>query len=203
MKKRNLAALLIASSFMMLTLAGCSVTAESDALPSAKAESEVQTDADENNAPEEDFSAEIVANKPSNPSEADASFEYNGKTITYSSDGLETIKTALGKPTMEDQAPSSDDPSDKLYTYGDSPNSIDLTEIGGKLATISIYDSSLKTARGISIGSTSADVIAAYGDAETTKLDGSTEIDYDFGSYTLIFFLDKSDKVKCILYGDE
>lgn len=202
MKKRNLTAIIIASSIMMLSLVGCSVTAESDEQPSAKAESEAQTDADANNTPEENFSAEIINNKPTDPSEADASFEYDGKTITYSIDGLEAVKTALGKPDMEDQQPSSDDPNDKIYTYGSYPDSVDISEIGGKLANITIYDSNLKTARGISIGSTDKDVIAAYGDAEITKIDGSTEIDYDFGDYTMIFFLD-NNKVKAIFYGNE
>ena len=104
---------------------------------------------------------------------------------------------------MEDQAPSSDDPSDKLYTYGEFPNSIDLTEIGGKASTITIYDTSIKTSRGISIGSTYKDVIAAYGDAELSKLDGSNEIDYAFDNYVLIFFFDNNEKVKAILYGEE
>lgn len=212
MKKRNITAIIIASSIMMLSLVGCGVTAESDDGVSKGSESEVsvgtesespESTAAETPDEEEDFSSELVTYKPSNPTAADASFEYNGNTITYSKDDIEKIKSALGKPTLEDQAPSSDDPSDKLYTYGEFPNSIDLTEIGGKASTITIYDTSIKTSRGISIGSTYKDVIAAYGDAELSKLDGSNEIDYAFDNYVLIFFFDNNEKVKAILYREE
>ena len=200
MKKRNLTTILIASSVMMLSLAGCGVTAGSEPETSVGAESEAKTD---ETPVEEEFSDEkLTYHKVNNPSAEDASFEFNGNTITFTDD-LETVKTALGKPSSEDQASNSDDPSDRTYSYGEYPNVVELTVIGGKMDSIMIYDSSIKTSRGISMGSTAEDVIAAYGDAEVSKLDGSTEIDYDFGNFMMIFFVDKSNKVDAIYYGNK
>ena len=83
MKKRNITAIIIASSIMMLSLVGCGVTAESDDGVSKGSESEVsvgtesespESTAAETPDEEEDFSSELVTYKPSNPTAADASF---------------------------------------------------------------------------------------------------------------------------------
>lgn len=206
MKKRNLSAIIIASSVMMLTLAGCGVTAESDAGVSKGSEAEVsaeaKADAPEATEDEGDYTDGVIANKPSNPDAADLSFEYNGTTISIT-DAPDKIKSALGKPSNEEEAPNSDDPADRMYTYGTDPDTIDLTVIAGKTDAIIIYDSAIKTSRGISIGSTDKDVIAAYGEAEATKLDGINDIEYNFDGYTLTFFLDKNSKVDAIGFINE
>ena len=194
MKKRNLTAIIIASS-MMLTLAGCGVTAEPDSGNSNGSEVSVSSEAE---APEDEGTG-IIENKPSASDGNDAAFEYNGKTVSFTDD-LETIKSNLGEPSFEDEAPSSDDPKDRMYTYGTDPDTVDLTVIGGKADAIIIYDSNIKTSRGVSIGNTDKEVIDAYGEGKESKLDGSNEIDYDFGDYTLIFFLENK-KVKAIGYA--
>ncbi|MBO4913401.1 MAG: hypothetical protein J5504_11840 [Butyrivibrio sp.] len=195
MKKRNLTAIIIASS-MMLALAGCGVTAEPDSGNSTESEVSVSSEAE---APEDEGTG-IIANKPSAADASDATFEYNGKTVSFT-DSFDTIKSALGEPSFEDQAPTSDDPKDKMYTFGDDPDAIDVSVIDGKTDSIIIYDSNIKTSRGVSIGNTDKDVISAYGEGEASKLDGSNEIDYDFGDYTLIFFLEKNNTVKAIGYA--
>lgn len=194
MKKRNLTAIIIASS-MMLTLAGCGVTAEPDSGNSNGSEVSVSSEAE---APEAEGTG-VIENKPSTSDGNDAAFEYNGKTVSFT-DSFDTIKSALGEPSFEDQAPTSDDPKDKMYTFGDDPDTIDVSVIGGKTDSIIIYDSNIKTSRGVSVGNTDKDVTAAYGEGEASKLDGSNEIDYDFGDYTLVFFLEKNNTVKAIGY---
>ena len=86
------------------------------------------------------------------------------------------------------------------FVHIDDPDTIDVSVIGGKTDSIIIYDSNIKTSRGVSVGNTDKDVTAAYGEGEASKLDGSNEIDYDFGDYTLVFFLEKNNTVKAIGY---
>ena len=90
MKKGNLTAIIIASS-MMLTLAGCGVTAEPDSGNSNGSEVSVSSEAE---APEAEGTG-VIENKPSTSDGNDAAFEYNGKTVSFT-DSFDTIKSALG-----------------------------------------------------------------------------------------------------------
>ena len=191
MKNRIITFLL--ASTMIISLVGCGDAASAPANEPAATETSSETEnetADETSTTVETKSADA----------SDASFEYNGKTVSVLDD-LETVKANLGTPTEEQPSPFSDNSSDKLYVFGSDPDTIDLATLDGKVQSISVYDYKIKTTKGIGIGSTEEEVLTAYGNSgEKTEADGETDILYELGKYSIDFYFDRNSKVITIIY---
>lgn len=187
MKNRIITFLL--ASTMIISLVGCGDAASAPANEPAATETSSET-ADETSTTVETKSADA----------SDASFEYNGKTVSVLDD-LETVKANLGTPTEEQPSPFSDKSSDKLYVFGSDPDTIDLATLDGKVQSISVYDYKIKTTKGIGIGSSEEEVLTAYGNSgEKTEADGETDILYELGKYSIDFYFDRNSKVITIIY---
>lgn len=191
MKNRIITFLL--ASTMIISLVGCGDAASAPANEPAATETSSETEnetADETSTTVETKSADA----------SDASFEYNGKTVSVLDD-LETVKANLGTPTEEQPSPFSDNSGDKLYVFGSDPDTIDLATLDGKVQSISVYDYKIKTTKGIGIGSSEEEVLTAYGNSgEKTEADGETDILYELGKYSIDFFFDRNSKVISIIY---
>ena len=191
MKNRIITFLL--ASTMIISLVGCGDAASAPANEPAATETSSETEnetADETSTTVETKSADA----------SDASFEYNGKTVSVLDD-LETVKANLGTPTEEQPSPFSDNSSDKLYVFGSDPDTIDLATLDGKVQSISVYDYKIKTTKGIGIGSSEEEVLTAYGNSgEKTEADGETDILYELGKYSIDFYFDRNSKVITIIY---
>jgi hypothetical protein len=191
MKNRIITFLL--ASTMIISLVGCGDAASAPANELAATETSSETEnetADETSTTVETKSADA----------SDASFEYNGKTVSVLDD-LETVKANLGTPTEESSSPFSDNPSDKLYVFGSDPDTIDLATLDGKVQSISVYDYKIKTTKGIGIGSSEEEVLTAYGNSgEKTESDGETDILYELGKYSIDFYFHRDGKVISIIY---
>lgn len=191
MKNRIITFLL--ASTMIISLVGCGDAASAPANEPAATETSSETEnetADETSTTVETKSADA----------SDASFEYNGKTVSVLDD-LETVKANLGTPTEEQPSPFSDNSGDKLYVFGSDPDTIDLATLDGKVQSITVYDYKIKTTKGIGIGSSEEEVLTAYGNSgEKTEADGETDILYELGKYSIDFFFDRNSKVITIIY---
>ena len=191
MKNRIITFLL--ASTMIISLVGCGDAASAPANEPAATETSSETEnetADETSTTVETKSADAY----------DASFEYNGKTVSVLDD-LETVKANLGTPAEEQPSPFSDNSSDKLYVVGSDPDTIDLATLDGKVQSISVYDYKIKTTKGIGIGSSEEEVLTAYGNSgEKTESDGETDILYELGKYSIDFYFDRNSKVITIIY---
>ena len=193
MKNRIITFLL--ASTMIISLVGCGDAASAPANEPAATETSSETEnetADETSTTVETKSADA----------SDASFEYNGKTVSVLDD-LETVKANLGTPTEEQPSPFSDNSGDKLYVFGSDPDTIDLATLDGKVQSITVYDYKIKTTKGIGIGSSEEEVLTAYGNSgEKTEADGETDILYELGKYSIDFFFDRNSKVITIIYAN-
>ncbi len=190
--KNRLITFLLAST-MIISLVGCGDAASAPANEPAATETSSETEnetADETSTTVETKSADA----------SDASFEYNGKTVSVLDD-LETVKSNLGTPTEESSSPFSDNSSDKLYVFGSDPDTIDLATLDGKVQSITVYDYKIKTTKGIGIGSSEEEVLTAYGNSgEKTESDGETDILYELGKYSIDFYFHRNGKVISIIY---
>lgn len=193
MKNRIITFLL--ASTMIISLIGCGDAASAPANEPAATETSSETEnetADETSTTVETKSADA----------SDASFEYNGKTVSVLDD-LETVKANLGTPTEEQPSPFSDNSGDKLYVFGSDPDTIDLATLDGKVQSITVYDYKIKTTKGIGIGSSEEEVLTAYGNSgEKTEADSETDILYELGKYSIDFFFDRNSKVITIIYAN-
>lgn len=191
MKNRIITFLL--ASTMIISLVGCGDAASAPANEPAATETSSETEnetADETSTTVETKSADA----------SDASFEYNGKTVSVLDD-LETVKANLGTPTEESSSPFSDNSDDKLYVFGSDPDTIDLATLDGKVQSITVYDYKIKTTKGIGIGSSEEEVLTAYGNSgEKTEADGETDILYELGKYSIDFYFHRNGKVISIIY---
>lgn len=196
MKNRIITFLL--ASTMIISLVGCGDAASAPANEPAATETSSETDVAETGTETTDTASTTVETKSADAS--DASFEYNGKTVSVLDD-LETVKANLGTPTEEQSSPFSDNSDDKLYVFGSDPDTIDLTTLDGKVQSITVYDYKIKTTKGIGIGSSEEEVLTAYGNSgEKTEADGETDILYELGKYSIDFFFHRNGKVISIIY---
>ena len=194
--KNRLLTFLVAST-MTFSLIGCGDAASTTANEPAATETSSETEAAETAPETADATSTAVETKSADAS--DASFEYNGQTISVLDD-LETVKANLGTPAEEQPSPFSDNSSDKLYIFGSDPDTIDLATLDGKVQSISVYDYKVKTTKGIGIDSTEEDVIAAYGNSGEKSDSGiETDIMYELGKYSIDFFF-KNGKVTAFIY---
>ena len=215
MKKRKTAAILMAS-VMMLALMGCGSTDNGVTTETAtegtsvatsvtdKEEKKVDTASESSSKPEVKQEAK---KEKTEVSAADASFEYNGQTVSILDDVQTTLGT-LGTPTQEKPSPFSNNGEDVSYVYGSDPNTIEYMSLkveGDELVPDSfiIYDKNVKTSKSVGIGSTEAEIKAAYGDPDNVSKDASSyELAYDFGNFALGFDFDKKKKVNAIIYSN-
>lgn len=205
MKKKMMICLM--ASAMMFTLVGCEVPEIEELSDIGEMiESELSSDSDfsieelfeESSAEgssdemtEEESAAEATSEEPMVP---DNSFEYNGKTVSVNDD-IDTILSVIG--TEENQT---GDESGNIY-YIDTDRMVLFTEeVDGvkSLGQLTIHDENVKTARGISVGSTEEEVRAAYGEPSSETMEGSHILNYDFEDCGITFALD--EKVVAITY---
>ena len=221
MKKKTTIAILLATT-MMLALMGCGSastdTSSSDAASVAEVntDSESNTSGDTNNEANADASSDSASTDSSEAAStttasSDASFEYNGQTLSI----LDDLQTTLDKLNSafpnEAQEISNEKTASGLNGYSyDSVNGgeaqIDILTFDNNgtqtVGQIAIIKESFKTSKGIGIGSSSDDIIKAYGEPTTKNKLGNgiaSLYKYKFGNYNLAFFVDDG-KVDSINY---
>lgn len=178
------------------TVAAVSSDTETDVLTTASESTIPDTTASESTAKATDAptqaptSPQTAANdKPSTGSfsSGDLSVSINGVRMRPNT-AWSSYSDSLGSPSSVTQAPSCHfDGMDNIYEYGGF--SIYTYRSGGEdyVYDIEISSSSIATDKGIRVGSSADDVLAAYGDGYATYSDAM--IEYRSGSQSLYFSL--------------
>ena len=123
----------------------------------------------------------------------DDAIEYNGVTVSINDESMDNVFAAFGEPENTEA-----DRPGYYYTFdsglvGVSSNIInELSEEDRQEYPdlISIKDENIKTSKGISVGSTEEEVIAAYGKTEAISFDSMNILNYSFDNYTMAFVID-------------
>ncbi|RKM55598.1 hypothetical protein D6853_08565 [Butyrivibrio sp. X503] len=184
MKTKTTMAILTASA-MMLALMGCG-----DSVGSASAFEGIS--AEETTSPTETDTTDAAESPakatPSDITDADASFEYNGQSVSIFDDD-KTIHDVFGEEIPD--YTYSDDKNVTHCSFGTKEDSVGYSvwdNNGEKYPlTLTVCDKNVKTSKGIGIGNTKDEVIAAYGDSYTVAPNMEDGIIYDFGSFTMDF----------------
>lgn len=139
--------------------------------------------------------------------QADPSFEYNGKTVSFTDDPqtvVEAIKSVAELADEVDGAESSGktydfDKNGENYNLSISTSADEGNEIIGSML---VNGGEFKTSKGIGIGSKAEEVEAAYGNPnERTKLKKEEIYAYKCDGYSFSFTI-KGGQVKSILYSN-
>ena len=196
----------LAASAMMLTLVGCGTSAEALSTSEGLSIEEItaSTEASSDTASDvgsTESSADAAAESSSTAitvdlSEADASFEYNGKTISVFDDD-KTLKGALGEEIPD--YTYTNDMNITYSSYGTKEDSVSYSvwNNNGEMLPLDlgICDKNIKTSKGIGVGNTKDEVIAAYGDSYTVATYSDNTLEYDCGSFKISLDFDKEDKL--------
>lgn len=131
---------------------------------------------------------------PGEMSWKDLAAEINGVTYTAFDEAAELL-AGLGKPVFFSEAPSClFEGTDKTYEYNDVVI-YTIPKDGGELIDgIDLVSGKYKTSRGITVGSTRAEVIAAYGDPFSADIDLVYITDQSLG--------DASARITIVFDGD-
>ena len=201
--KRRTSFLLI--SAMALALVGCGNESTDTVSVSVEASTaEVMAATKEATTPNDISSVEASVEPVSKTNSEEACFEYNGNTISVLDDTKTTL-TALGTPTKSEPSPYLDSES---YYFGTEPDTIEYSafKLSNKTEApdyIVINDKNVKTSKGISIGNTEKEITSAYGKpseiADFPEVD-IYDLDYDMGSFSITFSLDKDKKLTHFSY---
>lgn len=201
MKKRSLAAIMMASA-MMLALMGCgSSTSETttETTPETTAEQTTESSA---NTEDADISTENDPLPEVFMTKAEPTFEYNGKTFSFTDDANTVVEG------IKSVAKTVDDDGGNSYDFDKDADGLGLTiatSVNGEKTTIdlmAVTGSGFKTEKGITIGSKMEDVRAAYGDPyEIDKFDnGELEI-FSCEGFNMSFDIENG-KVISIVYSN-
>ena len=129
--------------------------------------------------------------------DADYTFE-KGKTVIAIHGDMEPILAALGDWNDYEEKPSCGFSGiSKLYVYGSFE--IETYPVDGKdyVYSVKLYDDSVATAEGIRIGSSKAQVVEAYGDADS---ESGTILTYRAKNMYLQFIFNAAGVVSNIYY---
>ena len=190
MKKRSTTAILLAS-VMMFGLMGCGNTSAETTETTETAEVEDDGERGDTNL------------KP-----ADASFEYNGKTMSFTDDAQTLIAALDSIATKSGEGDVDGIDGGKYYEYdknSDNPNlTVIVMKVDGKdtVGYLSVENEGFKTSNGIGIGSTMEEVEAAYGNpSESTQASKKEKSDrYIYNDYDIRFDIENG-KVYSITYA--
>ena len=210
MKEKRITAIMMASA-MMLALMGCGNSA-AEAAPETTGEAATATESSVNTETE-DTMTEIDPSADSSevPEEfvtkADPSFEYNGKTLSFTDDAKTVVEEIKAVAKTVDEVDNEGDEG-KSYDFDKDADGLGLsiaTSVNGGKETIDLMAvtcSGFKTSKGISVGSKMEDVKAAYGDPyEIDKFDdGELERFYCEG-FNMSFDIEKG-VVESIVYSN-
>ncbi len=137
--------------------------------------------------------------------QADPSFEYNGKTVSFMDDA-QTVVDALKSVAENVNEVEAD--GGKTFDFEDSEGGYNLTVVtsteGGSeiVGSVSANGSGFKTSKGIGIGSTAEEVKAAYGKPNEKDKFKKGELDiYRCEGFSFSFNI-KDGKVESILYSN-
>ena len=208
MKKRISATIILASA-MMLTLMGCGdASAEATSETGEVTEVQTETNSDTDSKTEDkdiDGEAETGSEDASKTSDAaatsdEASFEYKGKTISFTDDAqavMDALDSVGTQATDVDRTGFEVEGvkwNDWDMNKGGTPNiSVATQDDNGKeiIGCICGGGEDFKTSTGISTGSSPEDIKAAYGEPSSIgKVAQNAEnYEYKFDSFKISFFI--------------
>ena len=165
------------------------------------AESSQETQQPAQSQPEQPAEPSVVPASTGSYSNSDLSFIFNGSNIallTKINDALAVLGTASNIESLP-SCLSIDSPDDKLYHYNGFTVQTLTDSEGEKIYNIDITGAGAATSKGIAVGSSTADIEAAYGKAaEQDEMLYSYTV--DGGKNRLEFFLENG-KVTEIVYS--
>ena len=212
MKTKTTMAIIMAST-MMLALMGCGEAASENSPATSEISFEevapgnptdtADTSDDADTSTDAD-TASSVSSEDSSASD-DASIEVNGKKVSI----LDDYQTAVAALGPADGDPSSDASHAIFYSFASGAIEYTTVKLDGEELpiTLDIRKGDIKTSKGIGIGSTEDEVVAAYGEptdvnngegvvntkGEPLKLHVTT---YDLDGYSINFKYDDDKKVE-------
>ena len=125
---------------------------------------------------------------------------YNGRTVTLLTP-ISNAVSSIGKALSTEKLPSClslDAPDDVIYTYNGFTLQTLTDSSGEKVYNIDITGSGAATAKGIAVGSSSADIEKAYGKAAEAD-DFLMRYTVDGGKNTLDFMIENGKVTEIII----
>ena len=116
----------------------------------------------------------------------DYSITYNGQKVEVGVDA-KTVISKLGEHTCVDGEACGTDEKDVIYTFSGMEIETHVNKDGEIVRKIEIINDSLKTDKGITIGSTRDEVIAAYGKNYTEGTGGALRYEGDASAIEFYF----------------
>ncbi|MBO4457470.1 MAG: hypothetical protein J5802_07110 [Butyrivibrio sp.] len=202
MRKMTTIPVLLAT-MMMLTVSGCGSVSANDTSEAVNFEENIEdvsndvstsegdgseTDADETSADDNSADATIT----------DDSFELEGKKISV----LDDTDTILANMTC-DETKKFDDGCSQYQRYNDEGMvELETQVLDGKEEVLTIFTSrkDVKTSKGIGLGNTEAELIAAYGEPKSKSNDNFNDYVYEFDGYTITFSFGLEESIQHMLY---
>ena len=133
-------------------------------------------------------------------SSSDLAMSYNGRTVTLLTP-ISNAVSSIGKALSTEKLPSClslDAPDDVIYTYNGFTLQTLTDSSGEKVYNIDITGSGAATAKGIAVGSSSADIEKAYGKAAEAD-DFLMRYTVDGGKSTLDFMIENGKVTEIII----
>ena len=133
-------------------------------------------------------------------SSSDLAMSYNGRTVTLLTP-ISNAVSSIGKALSTEKLPSClslDAPDDVIYTYNGFTLQTLTDSSGEKVYNIDITGSGAATAKGIAVGSSSADIEKAYGKAAEAD-DFLMRYTVDGGKNTLDFMIENGKVTEIII----
>ena len=206
MKKGTKGATLLAA-ITLLTMVGCGkstpeytfVAGDSASTEISMEDSDDDTDNEESTEKEDSEDSEDSEDESEELS--DISFEYDGKKVSVMDDVKITLEN-LGKYNKERSELNRE--TGNYYNY-DSGISYETTKLDGQEVPMYLYINhpGIFTAKGIGVGNSEEDVIAAYGDPALKHEDQFVyALTYNYGACSLTFTFDANKKVEMFFYED-
>ena len=139
--------------------------------------------------------------------QADPSFEYNGKTASFTDDPQTVVEAIKSVAELADEV-DGEESSGKTYDFDKNGENYNLSistsadEGSEIIGSMLVNGGEFKTSKGIGIGSKAEEVEAAYGNPnERTKLKKEEIYAYKCDGYSFSFTI-KGGQVKSILYSN-
>ena len=202
MKKKTTIAIILATT-MMLTLMGCGdASAEATSETGEVTEVQTETNSDTDSKTEDkDIDAEAEeGSEDATKTSDEASFEYKGKTISFTDDAQAVIDALDSVGTQ-----ATDVDRTGFEIEGVKWNDWDMNKVGTPNISVATQDDNgkeiigcicgggedFKTSKGISTGSSPEDIKAAYGEPSSIgKVAQNAEsYEYKFDSFKISFFI--------------
>ena len=197
----------LVATVMMFSVSGCGSVSENGTSEDVDVEdvsgdaSTSETNTDESSSDENSTEVAGTDDSYANSQEiTDDSFECEGKKISVLDD-VDNVLANLGEYEVINKL---DDGYCTYQNYNEAVGMIEVEtmEFDGKPQVLSIFSSrkDVKTSKGIGLGNTREELIAAYGEPNSKSDDNFHDYVYEYDGYSITFSFGLEESIQHILY---